>query len=94
MRIRHYGILSSSRKLQVLALLHQQLESRYEYPEEKDWKVVCTERLGYNPNACPVCQQLPMVTLFTFDRRGPPDKTMIERLIKTHQCKLLVSAHA
>lgn len=94
MRIRHYGILSSSRKLQVLPLLHQQLESRYEFPEEKHWKVISTERLGYNPDACPVCKQLSMVTLFTFDRRGPPDKTMIERLIETHHSKLLVAAHA
>lgn len=94
MRIRHYGILSSSRKLHVLPLLHQQLESHYEYPEHKLWKVISTERLGYNPDACPACQQLSMVTLFTFDRRGPPHKEMIERLIKTHQSKLLVSAHA
>jgi hypothetical protein len=94
MRIRHYGILSSSRKLQVLPLLHQQLESRYEFPEQKHWKAISIERLGYNPDACPVCKQLSMVTLFTFDRRGPPDKTMIERLIENHHSKLLVAAHA
>jgi hypothetical protein len=88
MRIRHYGILSSSRKLQVLPLLHQQLESRFEFPEEKDWKQISTERLGYNPDACPVCKQFSMITLFTFDRRGPPDKKMIMDLIKTHQSKL------
>ena len=45
MRIRHYGILSSSRKQHVLPLLHQQLESRYEYPEEKRWKQISTEQL-------------------------------------------------
>ena len=88
MRIRHYGILSSRRKLQVLPLLHQQLESRYEFPEEKHWKQISTERLGYNPDACPVCKQLSMITLFTFDRRGPPDKEMILDLLKTHQSKL------
>jgi hypothetical protein len=94
MRIRHYGIPSSSRKLYVLPLLHRQLESHYEYPQEKHWKVISTERLGYNQDACPTCQQLSMVTLFSFDRRGPPDKEMIERLIKTHQSKLPLSAHA
>ena len=94
MRIRHYGILSSSRKLHVLPLLHQHLESRYEHPEEKDWKVVCTERLGYNPDACPVCKQLSIVTLFTFDRRGPPDKQMITELINTNQGKLHLPAKA
>jgi hypothetical protein len=88
MRIRHYGILSSCRKLQVLPSLHQQLESHFEFPEEKHWKQISTERLGYNPDACPVCKQLSMITLFTFDRRGPPEKEMILDLLKTHQSKL------
>ena len=57
MRIRHYGILSSSRKQHVLPLLHQQLESHYEYPEEKHWKQISIERLGYNPDDCPACKQ-------------------------------------
>lgn len=87
MRIRHYGILSSSRKLQVLPLLHHQLESRYEYPEEKHWKQISTERLGYNPDACPVCKQLTMITILNFDRRGPPDEEMMKTLIKKHPCK-------
>jgi hypothetical protein len=86
-RIRHYGILSSSRKQHVLPLLHQQLESRYEYPEEKDWKQISTERLGYDPDECPVCKQLTMISIFTFDRRGPPDGEMMKDLIKKHQCK-------
>jgi hypothetical protein len=94
MRIRHYGILSSSRKLHVLPLLHQQLESHYEYPEDKHWKAISTERLGYNPDACPVCKQLSMVTLFTFDRRGPPDKQMITELIHTYLSKQACSALA
>lgn len=87
MRIRHYGILSSSRKQHVLPLLHQQLESRYEFPEEKSWKQISTERLGYNPDQCPICKHLTMTTLFTFDRRGPPDGEMINNLIEKHSCK-------
>jgi hypothetical protein len=67
MRIRHYGILSSSGKLHVLPLLHQQLESRYEFPQEKHWKQISIERLGYNPDACPVCKKLSMITVLTFD---------------------------
>jgi hypothetical protein len=86
-RIRHHGILSSSRKHQVLPLLHQQLESYYEYPVEKNWKEISTERLGYNPDACQVCKQITMITLFTFDRRGPPDQEMMKDLIKKHHCK-------
>jgi hypothetical protein len=87
MRIRHYGILSSSRKQHVLPLLHQQLESRYEYPEEKHWKQISTERLGFNPDACPVCKQLTMIPIFSFDRRGPPAPEMMKDLIQKHQSK-------
>jgi hypothetical protein len=86
-RIRHYGILSSSRKQQVLPLLHQQLESRYEYPELKHWKQVSTERLGFNPDECPLCKKITMITIFNFDRRGPPSPEIIKDLIKNHQCK-------
>jgi hypothetical protein len=81
------AILSGSRKQYILPLLHQQLESRYECPSEKGWKQISTERLGHNPDACPVCKQLSMITLFTFDRRGPPDQEMMKELIKKHQCK-------
>ncbi len=83
-RIRHYGILSASRKQNILPLLHQQLESHYEHPVEKHWKVISAERLGYNPDQCPACHKLSMVILFTFDRRGPPDKEFIIKLIDDH----------
>lgn len=87
-RIRHYGILSSSRKQQILPLLHQQLESRYEFPEDKSWKQISTERLGYNPDACPVCKKLAMVTVFNFDRRGPPEAAMMKDIVAKHfQCQ-------
>lgn len=83
-RIRHYGMLSSSQKLNVLPLIHQQLESHYEFPEEKHCKQISSERLGYNPDACPLCKKLTMVTIFTFDRRGPPDDLMIKDMIAKH----------
>jgi Putative transposase/Transposase zinc-binding domain len=82
-RIRHYGILSSKRKHQILPRIHQQLRSHYEKPEKKDWKQVCIERLGYNPHCCPVCKQQAMVTLLVFDRRGPPDMCFIRSIIKS-----------
>ncbi len=87
-RIRHYGILSSSPKQHILPLLHQQLESCYEFPKEKSWKQISTENLGYNPDACPVCKKLTMVTAFNFDRRGPPDATMMKDIVTKHfQCQ-------
>lgn len=80
MRIRHYGILSSSRKQNTLPLIHQQLNSLYEVPEKKDWKQI-SSALGFNPDCCPLCKQQTMVTLLSFDRRGPPDVAFI-RLLK------------
>lgn len=79
MRIRHYGILSSSRKLKTLPIIHEQLNSLYIVPEKKDWKQISTS-LGFNPDCCPVCKQQTMITLLCFDRRGPPDQTLIRSL--------------
>lgn len=81
MRIRHYGILSSSRKQKTLPAIHQQLQSVYLVPEKKDWKQISTA-LGFNPDSCPVCKQQTMITLFSFDRRGPPDHAIIRSLKK------------
>jgi hypothetical protein len=79
MRIRHYGIVSSSRKQKTLPLIHQQLNSEYVVPQKKDWKQISTA-LGFNPDCCPVCNQQTMITLLCFDRRGPPDHTLIRSL--------------
>jgi len=49
MRIRHYGIMSSSKKQKILPLIHQQLNSTYEVKEKKDWKQISTA-LGFNPD--------------------------------------------
>ena len=81
MRIRHYGILSSSRKLKVLPVIHQQLNSIYKVLQKKDWKQISTEHLGFNPDACPVCKQFTMVTIINFDRRGPPDLMEIKKYL-------------
>ena len=79
MRIRHYGILSSSRKQNALPLIHQQLNSEYLVTTKKDWKQISAD-LGFNPDCCPVCKQQTMITILSFDRRGPPDNAMIQSL--------------
>lgn len=79
MRIRHYGLLSSSRKQKALPIIHQQLNSKYQVKEKKDWKQISTE-LGFNPDCCPACKQQTMITVLCFDRRGPPDTIMIQSL--------------
>jgi len=91
-RIRHYGILSSSRKQKTLPLIHQQHNSVYhkENPpslklwraRKKDWKHICTRHLNYNPDCCPVCKKQTMITILIFDRRGPPDAALIQSRIR------------
>jgi hypothetical protein len=79
MRIRHYGILSSSRKLQTLPLIHQQLDSTYVEVKEKNWKEISRD-MGFNPECCPACKRQSMITILAFDRRGPPGVDIITAL--------------
>ena len=81
-RIRHYGILSSCRKQKVLPPIHEQLNSQYTKSEKKDWKQICTDHLNYNPDCCPACKKQTMITLLSFDRRGPPGEVLIQSLTK------------
>lgn len=90
MRIRHFGILSSSRKLKTLPVIHEQLHSDYSPPdktEKKDWKQISIA-MGFNPDCCPVCKAQTMITVLSFDRRGPPDNEFIQSVKR----KILASA--
>jgi hypothetical protein len=79
MRIRHYGILSSSRKQKSLPVIHQLFNSEYQVHEKKGWKEISTQ-MGFNPDCCPACKLQTMITVLTFDRRGPPDSALITEL--------------
>jgi hypothetical protein len=80
-RIRHYGILSSSRKLQTLPVIHEQLDSHFAPPSKKDTQQIIMD-MGFNPQCCPSCNQLTMIAIFSFDRRGPPDASILDALKK------------
>jgi len=60
-RIRHYGILSSSLKNNVIPELQKQLG-----------KPKLTHRLPLVHRPCPVCRTGMLVTVITFNGRGPP----------------------
>lgn len=62
-RIRHYGILSSTGKKTAAMIIKEQL------PEAP--KPAVTPQL-YNPNECPCCKKETMQTIIRFNRRGPP----------------------
>jgi len=76
-RIRHYGILSSSYKKTLLPKLRKQLyaQKRLRLPKEKP---IVTQL-----HRCPKCKKGQMKTLLTFDRRGPPSnwKTRLKNLM-------------
>ena len=82
MRIRHFGILSSSRKQKTLPVIHEQLHSDYSPPnktEKKDWKQISIT-MGFDPDCCPLCKKQTMITVLFFDRRGPPDNEFIQSM--------------
>jgi len=56
-RIRHYGLLSSTRKPKLKEIQQcMGIEVHYE-KIKKDWKTVCREHLDYDPECCPVCKK-------------------------------------
>ncbi len=66
-RIRHYGFLSSAWKKEKLAHLQQKLADR-------NAEVIshCIKEEGTLHRKCPSCKTGKLVTLITFDKRGPP----------------------
>jgi hypothetical protein len=64
-RIRHYGILSSTSKAACAVVIKEQLPPLQ--PNAKPKKEI------YSPLQCPCCKKQTMQTLLRFNRRGPPD---------------------
>ena len=66
-RIRHYGICSSTSKLQCAVVIKAQLP----VPTELTVKLK-GDALNYDPRQCPCCKKHSMETLMRFQKRGPP----------------------
>jgi hypothetical protein len=65
-RIRHYGILSSTAKKETIRCIREQLPNR---------KIACIDLRKlqtYDPRICPHCGKPSMVTVETISSRGPP----------------------
>ncbi len=75
-RIRHYGLLSTSRRQELRAL--QQAFGIYtpKEREKKHWKDVCREHLNYDPDICPQCGKGHMSTIEMFFAPRPPPLPM------------------
>lgn len=66
-RIRHYGILSSTAKTKAIDLIRKQLPAQ-RIKKNKHQAIV------YNPLKCSCCKKETMIRLLDFDQRGPPTK--------------------
>jgi hypothetical protein len=72
-RIRHYGLLSTTRREQLRELqcafgLNVQQEK-----EKKNWKDICRDHLNYDPDLCPQCGKGHMITIeVLYGGRPPP----------------------
>ena len=74
-RIRHYGILSSStKKISIPAI-------RAQIPGKHVQALKVRNLTSYDPTLCSCCKTKTMVVLETFNRRGPPTRYVLARTI-------------
>lgn len=71
-RIRHYGLLSSTKRPQL-----RELQKAFGIivpakREKKNWKQLCREHLNYNPDVCPRCGKGKMITIEILAAPRPP----------------------
>jgi hypothetical protein len=72
-RIRHFGLLASSKRGQLRELQQAFGISAPIVKEKKDWKEICRDHLNYNPDLCPHCGDGTMITIEVFrPGRSPP----------------------
>jgi hypothetical protein len=63
-RIRHYGILSSTSKIKSAVLIKDQVPTVTH--------LLTQDNSIYNPSQCPCCKKKTMQTIMRFNHRGPP----------------------
>lgn len=80
-RIRHYGILGSSKKRTILPLLMAEIGRCT--PKEKPPPIL--------HRRCPRCKEGTLVTVFMFDSRGPPEH-WIDKLERQHRTSQITTA--
>lgn len=67
-RIRHYGIVSSTSKAACAAVIKAQLLPQHQVLPSP----AKTSAVKYNPKQCPCCKKDSMETIILFKKRGPP----------------------
>jgi hypothetical protein len=77
-RIRHYGILSTSNRPMLRELQETFGIIVPRIKEKKDWKQICRDHLNYNPDLCPCCGKGTMITFDIFQAGRPPPVQSLE----------------
>jgi len=77
-RIRHYGLLSTSKR-PLLRQLQQSFGITPPVREKKNWKQISAEHLGYNPDQCPHCGKGTMRTIERLLPGRPPPADFISK---------------
>jgi hypothetical protein len=73
-RIRHLGLLSTSKRSQLRELQQAFGIIVPVVKDKKDWKEICNDHLNYNPDLCPHCGKGMMVPIEVLrPGRAPPD---------------------
>jgi hypothetical protein len=72
-RIRHFGLLATSKRSQLRELQHAFGILVPIVKEKKNWKEICRDHLDYNPDLCPHCGKGIIITIEIFlPGRAPP----------------------
>ena len=83
-RIRHFGILSSTRRKELRDIQRLLGLNPPEKRIKKEWKQICKEHLNYNPDVCPCCGEGKMITIKIIppNFRGPPKIPVLENVLE------------
>jgi hypothetical protein len=79
-RIRHYGILSSTTKQTALPIIKEQLRNKHQ-PEEPPPSLLPVPKT--KEHKCPCCKKGNMQQVMDFDFRGPPPWQLLKELLNS-----------
>jgi len=84
-RIRHFGILSSTRRKELRDIQRLLGLNPPEKRIKKEWKQICKEHLNYNPDVCPCCGEGKMITIKIIppNFRGPPQTPVLTNALQS-----------
>lgn len=89
-RIRHYGLLSTSRREELRELQKAFGINVPVVREKKNWKEVCREHLKYDPDICPQCGKGHMSTIEKLFGPRPPPLPLIASIKSFEKSRIII----